>query len=43
MCSQRKKKMQILALVGSVCRQQFVDITVSVLDVTSLVEHDGGG
>ena len=35
--------MQFLALPGSVCRQQFVGVTVGVLDVKSLVEHNGEG
>ena len=33
--------MQFLAIAGSVCRQQFVGAMVGVLDVKSLVEHDG--
>ena len=32
--------MQFLALASSVCRQQFVGVTVGVLDVNLLVEHD---
>ena len=34
-----------LTLAGSVCRQQFVGVTVAVgvLDVKSLIEHDGEG
>ena len=35
--------MQFLALASSVCRRQFVGITVGVLGVKSLVEHDGEG
>ena len=35
--------MQFLALAGSICRQQFVGVMVGVLDVKSLVEHDGEG
>ena len=34
--------MQFLALPGSVCKQ-FVGVTISLLDVNSLVEHDGEG
>ena len=33
--------MQFLAHAGSVCRWQFVGVTVGVLGVKSLVEHDG--
>ena len=33
--------MQFLAPPGSVCRQQFAGVTVGVLHVNSLVEHDG--
>ena len=32
-----------LALAGSVCRPQFVGVTVNVLDVKSLIEYDGEG
>ena len=28
---------------GSVCKRQFLVVTVGVLDVKSLVEHDGEG
>ena len=37
--------MQFLAHAGSihVCRQQFVGVTVGVLDVKSLIEHNGEG
>ena len=35
--------MQFLALPGSICRRWFVGVTVGVLDVKSLVEHDGEG
>ena len=35
--------MQFLALGGSVCRRQFVVVTVGLLDVKSLVEHNGEG
>ena len=35
--------MQFLALAGSVCRRQFVGVAVGLLDVKSLVEHDGEG
>ena len=33
----------ILALASSVCRRWFVGVTVGVLDVKSLVQHDGEG
>ena len=33
--------MQFLAPAGSVCRWQFVGVTVGVLDVKSLIEHGG--
>ena len=33
----------ILALAGSVCRRRFVGVTVGVLNVKSLVEHNVGG
>ena len=32
-----------IALASSVCRWRFVGVTVGVLDVKSLVEHDGEG
>ena len=35
--------MLFLALAGSVCRRQFVGVMVGVLDVKSLVEHNGEG
>ena len=35
--------MQFLALPNSVCKQQFVGVTIGLLDVKSLVEHDGEG
>ena len=35
--------MQFLALAGSVCRRRFVGVTVGVLDVKSLVNHNGEG
>ena len=35
--------MQFLALAGSVCRRQFVGVTVGVLDIKSLIEHHGEG
>ena len=35
--------MQFLALPGSICRQRFVAVTVGVLDVKLLLEHDGEG
>ena len=35
--------MQFLALASFMCRQQFVDVMVGVLDVKSLVERDGNG
>ena len=35
--------MQFLALADSICRGQFVGVTVGILDVKSLVEHDGEG
>ena len=28
------------AIPGSVCKQQFVGVTIGVLDLKSLVEHD---
>ena len=33
--------MEFLGLPGSIRRQQFVDVMVGVLDVKSLIEHDG--
>ena len=33
----------ILALTGSICRQGFVGVTVGVLGVKSLIEHDSKG
>ena len=33
--------MQLLALADSVCRWRFVGVVVGVLDVKSLIEHDG--
>ena len=33
--------MQFLALAGSICRQRFVGVTVGVLDVKPLMEHNG--
>ena len=38
----KMEKMQFSAPPGSVCKRQFL-VTVSVLDVKSLVEHDGEG
>ena len=35
--------MQFLALASSVCRRRFVGVMVGVLDVKSLIEHDGEG
>ena len=36
--------MQFLALAGSVYyRRQFVSVTVGLLDVKSLIKHDGEG
>ena len=35
--------MQFLAPAISVCRRWFVGVTVGVLDVQSLVEHDSEG
>ena len=35
--------MQFLALRGSVCKQEFVGVTIGLLGVKSLVEHDGEG
>ena len=35
--------MQFLALASSVCRQWIVGVTVGVLDVKLLVEHDVEG
>ena len=35
--------MQFLALASYVCRQRFVGVTVGVLNVKSLIEHDGEG
>ena len=35
--------MQFLALPSSVCKQQFVGVTIGLFDVISLVEHDGEG
>ena len=35
--------MYFLALAGSVYRRQFVGVMLGVLDVKSLVEHDGDG
>ena len=32
--------MQFLALAGSVCRRQFVGVTIGELDVKSLLEHN---
>ena len=32
-----------LAHAGTVCRQWFVGVTVGVLDVKSLVKHEGEG
>ena len=31
----------IFALASSICRRQFVSVTVGLLDLKSLVEHDG--
>ena len=33
----------IFTLPGSICRRQFVGVTVGLLDVKSPVEHDGEG
>ena len=33
----------IFGTSGSICRWQFVDVLVGVLDVKSLVEHNGEG
>ena len=33
----------IIGSSGSVCRRWFVGLTVGVLDVKSLIEHDGEG
>ena len=35
--------MQFLALASSVCGRQFVGVTVGLLDVKSLVGHNGEG
>ena len=35
--------MQFLALLGSVCKHQFVGVMIDLLDVKLLVEHDGEG
>ena len=35
--------MQFLVLPGSVCKQQFVGVMIGLLDVKSLIEHDGEG
>ena len=35
--------MQFLTLASSVCRRQFVSVTVGILDVKLLIEHDGEG
>ena len=43
---ERKKKMEKMyfsALLGSVCRRRFRDVTMVNLGVTSLVEHDFEG
>ena len=37
----KKTKMWFLATPGSACKQQFVVVMVGVLDVKSLVEHNG--
>ena len=36
-------KEEVLALAGSVCRRQFVGVTVGVLDVKPLIKHNGEG
>ena len=37
------EKLRFSAPPGSVCKRQFLVVTVGVLDVKSLVEHDGEG
>ena len=37
----RKRIGENTALPGSACKQQFVGVTIGVVDVKSLIEHDG--
>ena len=43
MAKEEERENAIFGTSGSVCRQWFVGVMVGVLDVKSLVQHDGEG